>query len=204
MTTAKRGLVAKREAILAAARTVFAEYGCERAGVDMIAERASVSTRTIYNHFDSKECLFAHVVAESTGRVADALVGLISEHLDDVADLEKSLIELGTAWVRAKIDNAEHFSLVSHLNSDPAAASEELREAWDRDGPHRVHAAMGRAMGRLAERGLLRVDDPLLAAEHLMALTVGGQVAKVVAGTATVDTERITAGVRAFLYGYAS
>lgn len=50
-----------REHILWAAKSVFLEVGFERASMDMIAERAATSKRTLYAHFESKEKLYLAV-----------------------------------------------------------------------------------------------------------------------------------------------
>ncbi|KAA5543046.1 TetR/AcrR family transcriptional regulator [Roseiconus nitratireducens] len=54
----------KRAAILAGAVEAFAECGFEHANMDLIAENAGVSKRTVYNHFESKDQLFFAVVEE--------------------------------------------------------------------------------------------------------------------------------------------
>ena len=48
----------KREAILAAARTMFLEQGYNGASMDAIATAAGVSKLTVYSHFGDKESLF--------------------------------------------------------------------------------------------------------------------------------------------------
>lgn len=54
----------KRSAILAAAAAQFREHGYELASVDSIAALAEVSKRTVYNHFPSKEALFAETIVQ--------------------------------------------------------------------------------------------------------------------------------------------
>ena len=49
----------KREAILRAAQAEFREHGFAGTSMDRIAATAVVSKRTVYNHFPSKEELFA-------------------------------------------------------------------------------------------------------------------------------------------------
>ena len=64
----------KRRAILAAARTVFMRDGFG-VGLDVIAAEADVSKVTIYNHFGSKDQLFAEVIGSS---LEDALTAAIT------------------------------------------------------------------------------------------------------------------------------
>lgn len=54
----------KREAILSAAKQAFLEHGVKGTSMDMLANLAEVSKRTIYNHFDSKEALFMSIITE--------------------------------------------------------------------------------------------------------------------------------------------
>jgi AcrR family transcriptional regulator len=51
-----------REHILWAAKDVFLELGFERASMDVVAERAATSKRSLYAHFESKDKLFLAVV----------------------------------------------------------------------------------------------------------------------------------------------
>jgi AcrR family transcriptional regulator len=50
-----------RKHILWAAKDVFLEMGFERASMDMVAERAATSKRSLYAHFESKDKLFLAV-----------------------------------------------------------------------------------------------------------------------------------------------
>ncbi|MEM9160141.1 MAG: TetR/AcrR family transcriptional regulator [Verrucomicrobiota bacterium] len=54
----------KRETIIAGAIKAFEQEGYERASMDLVAEFAGASKRTVYNHFDSKKELLWAVVAQ--------------------------------------------------------------------------------------------------------------------------------------------
>lgn len=54
----------KREAIIAAAKQAFKEFGVQGTSMDKLAELAQVSKRTVYNHFATKEALLMYLVAE--------------------------------------------------------------------------------------------------------------------------------------------
>lgn len=52
-----------REHILWTAKDVFLEAGFERTSMDLVAQRAETSKRSLYAHFPSKDALFSGVVA---------------------------------------------------------------------------------------------------------------------------------------------
>lgn len=54
----------KREAIIAAAKQAFQEFGVTATSMDKLAEMANVSKRTVYNHFSAKEELVMHLIKE--------------------------------------------------------------------------------------------------------------------------------------------
>lgn len=54
----------KRLAIIGAATEEFLAAGFDATSMDRIAARASVSKRTVYNHFPSKEALFAAILRQ--------------------------------------------------------------------------------------------------------------------------------------------
>lgn len=62
MTAPKRLTDRKREAIIQAAINEFRASGFEITSMDKIAATAGVSKRTVYNHFPSKEELFAEIL----------------------------------------------------------------------------------------------------------------------------------------------
>ena len=64
MTAPSRLTDRKRQAILTAAADQFRANGFEASSMDKIAASAGVSKRTVYNHFPSKENLFAETLIE--------------------------------------------------------------------------------------------------------------------------------------------
>ncbi|GGC75761.1 TetR/AcrR family transcriptional regulator [Undibacterium terreum] len=61
----------KREAILAAAIAEFRSNGFEATSMDKIAATADVSKRTVYNHFPSKDDLFAAILVQLWQKTAE-------------------------------------------------------------------------------------------------------------------------------------
>ncbi|TWT47896.1 HTH-type transcriptional regulator AcrR [Thalassoglobus neptunius] len=84
----------KRRAILDAAILEF-DAGCfESTSMDQIAARAGVSKRTVYNHFCSKEMLFAEIRREVFAQIAD-----IEYEYDTESPLEVQLETIATMQV---------------------------------------------------------------------------------------------------------
>lgn len=69
MTAPQRLTDRKREAILDAAIAEFRSSGFDITSMDRIAATAEVSKRTVYNHFPSKEELFAEILNRLWNRV---------------------------------------------------------------------------------------------------------------------------------------
>lgn len=203
-TRRRRGLPDKRRAILAGALTVFARDGYTRASIDAISAAAGVSTRTIYNHFDDKARLFQTVIRTSATGVAEAQIAIIDRHLGKVTDLETDLIELGRALATPMTGYADHFALVPQIDAEAGHIPQAALDAWREAGPRRVLLELAGRMRQLAGRGLLRVDEPDRAATHFMLLVQGAVPFHHGVGATREDevTEVVTAGVRAFLYGY--
>ena len=69
MTVPQRLTDRKREAIIQAAIAEFRANGFEITSMDKIAATAGVSKRTVYNHFPSKEELFAEILNQLWARL---------------------------------------------------------------------------------------------------------------------------------------
>jgi AcrR family transcriptional regulator len=199
-------LTGKRQAILDAALGIFARDGYSRAGIDAIASAAGVSTRTIYNHFQDKAELFQVVIQDSAARVADAQIALIDRHLGDPIDatnLEAALVRFGQTWIAPMPDYADHFQLVRQINADAGHIPPAAIDAWQRTGPRRVLRELAHRLRQLADRGLVRLDNPERAALHFgLLVSVTNPSYRHAAPSEKEAAEMVTAGVRTFLHGH--
>ncbi|MEQ3552788.1 TetR/AcrR family transcriptional regulator [Pseudonocardia nematodicida] len=196
----------KRRAIMSGALGVFARDGYARASIDAISSAAAVSTRTIYNHFADKEELFRTVIRESSAQVAEAQFEIIERHLevDGPAGLEEALVAFGLEWATPTPEYADHYALVRQINAEIEHIPKETVRTWQRTGPHRVMRDLAYRLGRLAERGLLDVDDPDRAALHLALLVSTTSPAYLATTLSPAEVEMmVRAGVRTFLHGHA-
>jgi AcrR family transcriptional regulator len=66
----------KTEEIIDAAKATFLTIGYRATSMDLVAERAGVTKRTIYNNFKSKEQLLEAVIDGTLARLSDRLIPL--------------------------------------------------------------------------------------------------------------------------------
>ena len=186
---------------------MFGREGYTRASIDTIAAEASVSTRTIYNHFGDKEHLFREVIQESATQVAEAQIELIRCHLDAIIDMERGLTAFGLVWATSTSEFAEHFALVRQIHAEVDHIPAATLQAWQEIGPLRVHRELVRRMQHLADRGLLTIDDAGQVANHLVSLISAEIVNRTYYGARPLPPTEVagivTAGIRTFLHGYA-
>ncbi|HWA00328.1 MAG TPA: TetR/AcrR family transcriptional regulator [Caulobacterales bacterium] len=103
--------VARRQAFLESARTVFMEQGFEAASINEVVGRAGGSLATLYSQFGSKEGLFLAVFEDQYARfIQDVQPKVPYSHLP----LEKGLCVLGEQFLRATLmpENLAFYRLV--------------------------------------------------------------------------------------------
>ena len=82
----------RAEQLLDLAERLFAERGFHAASMDELARRAGVSKPVIYDHFGSKEQLFATCVRRTGEALADRVAKAVSEESDPRARLRAGSI----------------------------------------------------------------------------------------------------------------
>ena len=87
-----------REALLAAARTLFGEVGFAATSLDDIVAAAGVTKGALYYHFSDKEDLF-RAVAESVKREVNARLSNLFLDSEPFEALEKGCIEILEAYL---------------------------------------------------------------------------------------------------------
>jgi AcrR family transcriptional regulator len=68
----------RREAILDAARTAFAETGYHETSLDAVAERAGVSKALLYEHFSSKRELYVAMLEMHVHELVERIAGAVA------------------------------------------------------------------------------------------------------------------------------
>lgn len=78
-------------AILDAAAVEFGDRGFHETGIIQITQRAGVALGTFYTYFDSKEALFAALVADMSGQVREAVAPAFAEEQGTLAAERRAL-----------------------------------------------------------------------------------------------------------------
>ncbi|QCX73994.1 HTH-type transcriptional regulator EthR [Streptomyces sp. YIM 121038] len=194
----------KRGAIMDAATQVFVDKGYAGTSMDDIAKLAAVSKQTVYKHFADKEKLFAEIVLATTHR-ADAMIDLVADIPADADRLEENLARLArqflTALTQPQVLQLRRL-VIANADTFP-----ELGAAWYEQGFERVLATLAGTFRHLADAGLLRIDDPLLAAHHFSGLLLWIPVNQAMFHGGPQHTQEeldryADAGVSAFLGAY--
>ncbi|MEP7054528.1 MAG: TetR/AcrR family transcriptional regulator [Actinomycetota bacterium] len=153
----------KRRQILEAATTVFLQRGYLGTSMDEIATLAGVSKKTVYSHFSDKRDLFVQIVLGSVDAAADPTFLEVVD-LETSADVEADLRDVARRML-ARVIQPKMMRLRRLVISE-AERFPELGRTFYQRGPGRTHDALAQAFDRLAQRGILQIDDPRLAAEH--------------------------------------
>ncbi|OKJ74617.1 TetR family transcriptional regulator [Streptomyces sp. TSRI0107] len=195
----------KHQAILDAATTVFLNKGYAGTSMDDIAKLAAVSKQTVYKHFADKEKLFAEIVLATTDRI-DAMVDLVADVPADAEGLEENLTRLARQFLAA-LTQPQVIQLRRLIIAN-ADTFPELGAAWYEQGFERVLATLAATFQRLTDQGLLKTDDPMLAAHHFAGLLLWIPVNQAMfhggAQHSEADLDRYAVGgIRAFLAAYA-
>jgi TetR/AcrR family transcriptional regulator, mexJK operon transcriptional repressor len=192
--------IAKRDAIIKAARSLFASQPFDLVTMETVAAQAGVSKMTVYSHFRDKETLFETIVLATSDQMIEALSAPGHD-----GGLRERLIAVGTVILSVVLGT--DICTMAHTLPPALRANRGLADRFYAAGPGRVRAALAAIIGAAAERGELTVDDPDRAADDLVSLWEGGMKAMIAFGLADLCSpeeisERATRGTDVFLRAY--
>ena len=196
----------KRRAILKAATTLFLRKGYRGTSMDEIAALAGVSKQTVYKGFSDKESLFSEIVVSAVEEASGPVHGEVLKRQDS-GDVEADLRGLARELLGRVMQ--PRILQLRRLVIGEAGRFPELGRTFYEQGPGRTIAALATVFERLAARGVLQLDDPLLAAAHFNWLVMSIPLNRAMLlgedeppGSAELN-QHADAGVRAFLAAYA-
>ena len=152
----------KKKQIVQAAIAEFQEKGYAGASMDRISERAQVSKRTVYNHFESKDVLFKEI----NQCLADQINSALEVAYDPAAPIRDALVRLG--WAEGELMINPCFMSLARM-----VMSETIRDpalAADMDSRMTKISVFTEFMERATREGKLTADDPSLAASQFLGL----------------------------------
>jgi len=166
-------IMTNRQRLFVAAREVFLEQGYD-ASVDAIIGRAGVARQTFYNHFQSKEGLFAEVVR-------DCFLDIVAP-LDSHPDhLRKVLVNFVQVY-RQKALCPEGVSSYRVLSGQAQRFPKLAQEAYNM-GTGQIIERLAAFLRAAMAKKKLRRTDPVFAAEMLMSMAVGLERTQLLFGT---------------------
>jgi TetR/AcrR family transcriptional regulator, mexJK operon transcriptional repressor len=160
--------LAKRKAILEAAKALFLSNGYDGSSMDAIAAEAGVSKLTVYSHFTDKEKLFAEAVKS---KCEEQLPELLFE-LSAEVPVAQALLNIGRGF--NELINSRESVELHRVMVSLAAQDSKLSHMFYEAGPQRVLHGMEELLRQADQSGLLRVQDPLSAADQFFCLIKGG------------------------------
>ncbi|WP_262504278.1 TetR/AcrR family transcriptional regulator [Sphingobium sp. KCTC 72723] len=158
----------RRDAILTVAQTYFLDHGYAGTTMSGIAAALGGSKGTLWNHFPSKEDLFAAVL----DRVAKAYRARLSQILDPQGDIGPTLTRACRSMVE-KVTSPEAIALNRLIIAEGRRFPELSRIFFDL-APRNTRILMAGFLDGAMARGQLRRADTMDAARALMALAMAG------------------------------
>lgn len=194
----------KRGTVLEAATSLFLSKGYDGTTMDEVAALAGVSKPTLYRYFADKERLYAEIVAATTDNI-DGLLRLVAEELAASDDPREGLGRLANKFLTALMQ--PDLLRLRRLVIANAERFPEVGQGWFSRGFGRVLQTLSAVFQRYAANGRLRMDDPLLAADHFAGLVLWIPLNRAMfSGNCDSDPAELAryaqAAVDAFLRGY--
>lgn len=153
----------KRKDIIDAAIDEFREQGFLGAKTTAIAKKASVSSRTLYNHFDSKEALFeaiTEIMLERNRSMEPVPYDPDRDFVEQLKDALWRYIEVITEETAIGLNRM----VLSELIRDLDRSRQFFTETETHDYP------MTRLIAEAMDAGVIRKADPGFATNQLLAL----------------------------------
>lgn len=167
----------KRELILDAARSVFAEEGLEGASLRAIATRAGYTPAALYFHFDSKEAIYAEVLRQSLTALGEA----VSAAVATTRGAKQRLHAAGMGFFRYYADNPRDLDLGFYLfrgGMKPAGLGHDRDHALNAALEAALHpvAAAAEALGASRQQANTLMVDCFAHATGLLLLLHTGRI----------------------------
>ncbi|MBP2299728.1 TetR/AcrR family transcriptional regulator [Azospirillum picis] len=160
---------ARYRALLDAASTLFVEKGYAATSLSDVLRLAGGSRTTLYTRFGDKDGLFRAMMEEHCARV---LAGMTPDTApDSAADPEERLTRIAL-HIADTLMAPETTAILRTLISEGVRVP-DLVETFVRVGPDRTRARLAACLDELQAAGLIRIEDPEMAAQAFCGMVTG-------------------------------
>jgi AcrR family transcriptional regulator len=180
-----------RAIIYEAARHQFAASGYAATGMETVARRAGVSTKTLYRLIPNKASLFEGMVSDRLDRT----LGNVDLQAIDHVEIEQALYAVLMACADLTLD--EDVIALQRMVLQETGASSDIAGMFYRNGIQRTSAALADWLRVQTKRGLIELDDVEEAAGMLLGMVASApRRAAMFGGVALPSRPQIEARVR--------
>jgi AcrR family transcriptional regulator len=190
-----------RPRVIEAAELVFVSQGYGATSVDDIARRAGMSKKTLYLLYDTKESLFAAVIAARRESLKERLEAeCCGKEMEPGAVLRRFLSQVAQ-FVLARRQSALYRLVIAESHRAP-----ELACAFYREGPSKARQALTEWLAEQSRLRVLCVPDPEMAASMLFSMVIAEPQMRILIGelnepdSAAIES-RVDTAVELFLNG---
>ncbi|MEL7029158.1 MAG: TetR/AcrR family transcriptional regulator [Pseudomonadota bacterium] len=162
--------------IVAAATAVFLEDGYAGASMDKIVDRASVSKRTLYNYFPSKEAIFCEIIRV---QVQEMRRGLERAHKKP-GRLKRQLGQVGRELL--SVVNAPAALSLFRLMASESQRFPELAREYFSQSMESIIDGIEQILTHATDKERYRIADDKEAAEYYADLLTGAAYYRVIFG----------------------
>jgi AcrR family transcriptional regulator len=185
----------RKDSIVLAAQKLFTQFGPRKTSVDEIAKLARVAKGTIYNHFTSKEEIYAAVVEQELVTLMQQIKEAVSKENDSLGKMRAYLItkisrirELVNFYKATREDVLEYWPLIKGLKQKYIQAE---------------RAVLVEILTEGKKRGELVVTEPELTAHIIAASTSGMEAPWLLSDLSLSLEEFVNSVVEVFFKGLA-
>lgn len=200
MTGVRMTATDRRQLITRAAGELFIARGYAGVSMEDVLTAVGGSKATLYRYFTDKSALFR----ASVEALCDEWSQPLHTFTPGSANLTETLVALGEHFAGVVL-TPEAIALHRLVTSE-AVRIPGLGEVFAEHGPNAGHAVLGRCLQQAHDDGLIKVEDPVRAAEQLYQAMLGHAQMRLLtdAPVKLTDTEvhaSIKEAVRVFLHG---
>jgi AcrR family transcriptional regulator len=168
-----------REAILRAAKELFAKHGYAAVTTRMLAERAGVSQTGLYVYFKTKEEIYHALCSETFAKLAQKIHEASDAKLKPVARLRVKLEN----FISFGLEHPDEYEL-TFMVTDPTLVPTHLKDltlSYEKQGPGiRAFLQFRELIANFVEAGVIKTNDVTLTAQ-LVLNALHGTVAMLIA-----------------------